>query len=1785
DQSSISSLDNRDILMQKELKDLVVGDDVLVTENHDEKKHPAKVIQVDREKGTFRVHYMGWRASYDRDFSYLTKDVVFFHKPARPLQQPRYEIEAQVIAVYRKDGQRYGGVIKKAEAHPDCPIYVVKFYDGVRQLKTRETDISPYSEEEAERGKEFAEMRYNKEAGSSADEDIERPSPRSRTDSESSVKTNNSEPPTIVDLNSPGMRVKPRRSSGRVSKRRSSISRPSPLVANSISSEQDRPSPSSLPRNVSKSEKSAFAPAKSAKKASPAIGESLEIESSFDFVEETSDKVAIKLSTSAEKSVSEAGGVEQEAASGQRAWLGRAHASRDSTVPTRKSVSRHFAESPGQGTRTRSLRERKSSENQKTEDNPKTGESVRRSSPRKQPAKAELQEGTAKVSGLPKPKLATPSQAVPTRASAVSERLNSIGSDGTARDSGEGTQVSPPKRSTRLGKSAEMEELRHLLGAEGFNKKVKIFTLEKWWLGKVIPPRGKIPKEVDIATHVFCHFFNWPRRSDSWFKCTPEFLQFVPHVEVPDKHLFKVGERVLAEWKSTRASAEGIWCAASVQALLPKTMYQVVFDDGIQNKLTHDRVKLMTPAMEKEAKKNLDEFLKKLADEIPKEEKIDVTTKPVRQRKSIYGSVPSKRSASDNENPRAAKKAKVAPESKAKETAVVTSSKKAAARRTPRKNISADTEAAIKAASSSGNLSRPDSRNSGNVSPFSELASASRPDSRPTTPGPDARPITPVLTDANSAYVTITGQLNKYDELDNELRELEDELKKNIEERERRIRDGLLVEYDGIWYNLVGGQEGAIKMIKFILDKPESQIAKSVKTDAVNGLERTLEAGVILDVDGEIDNLKDSQSKLVAELLSLREKIEKQDVNYDYCFFDKQTRCFMRAQFCKPDIWRQVVLHLRYQESAKACEIYQSANDTYARNLAVSIEKEEVRKRMQTQKATAEKVKVEKKKSKKVVEEIKKEQIKEEAKVDEANMKEEVSIVIKDQPATQREGRPRATSRRASSAKSGAPRRTPAATRRASIAASSSETGAASKLLRKAAASASTTPISSPARSRSPAVSLAGSDVSNSSASRRTRTRLSLAPGERAAAAKYTVGDLIWARWKDTRAYGGIVVDVLDKFYVFRFALDGIEANIAFDRTEGLWEPELRPDEDFLKFYENLRRDSDSKKVKTALLNAKVAFEKMLKAKKNPKVEKSPPKSSEKKTAPKAGKDKSLGTLVQRLAKKKMEEEEGASSSTPPAPELQKAPEAEKQHAPLKKSRKTSKPSRLSQDPPEINELSKEEKENKLSEMRDYIEKVSKKVVLEDQKKEKERLRKIKPILPGEVINIDDDEVTEVKKEIPITIKTESEGTVADAIVEQPTEVKKNEKLIAEEEKPTASTDSSPVRRSRRVRAQTDSEASPQQEKVKLSVRSSSQEQLKSPTRAQRLSVSPEKVKSPPKSPKVSIPAAHSTPSEKVQSPGRPKVQKPKSPARSAPKPNEANAKSPARAATDVVETKEEGVKTENPENEDKIAKRTRRRTNTINSSPARSPAARTITRKRKNSELKASPKIGKIRKLSETVAQSPANTPIPEIPASKKEATKEMVAGILRDLLFTVVKKSNAKTYRRIAKEKKARLAAQAAPPKSVSSPAPPTRQVCPVKSCNKTFRKTGHLQGHLKHYHADYLRENMDDLLGSTDDEGAEAASSADEDEWTRSPATIEREEVPPSPKKEYVTVPTTGTFEDILMPDFSGEQDGFSLEEALAIEEPVEPKKGYVCACGAWEGKELYYKSEEHKGQPHR
>ena len=198
----------------------------------------------------------------------------------------------------------------------------------------------------------------------------------------------------MVDLNSPGMRVKPRRSSGRVSKRRSSISRPSPLVANSVSADQDdRPNPTSLPRSVSKSEKSAFTPAKPSKKVmlSPASRESLEIGSSFDFVEEMSENITIKLKdSSAEKmSVQEAGGVEQDAASGQRARSTRAHASRDSTVlPTRKSVTRQSSAGPsGQATRSKSLRERKSSENQKKEElNPKADATVRRRrvSPRKQ---------------------------------------------------------------------------------------------------------------------------------------------------------------------------------------------------------------------------------------------------------------------------------------------------------------------------------------------------------------------------------------------------------------------------------------------------------------------------------------------------------------------------------------------------------------------------------------------------------------------------------------------------------------------------------------------------------------------------------------------------------------------------------------------------------------------------------------------------------------------------------------------------------------------------------------------------------------------------------------------------------------------------------------------------------------------------------------------------------------------------------------------------------------------------------------------------------------------------------------------------------------------------------------------------------------------------------------------------------------------------------------------------------------------------------------------------------
>jgi len=89
-------------------------------------------------------------------------------------------------------------------------------------------------------------------------------------------------------------------------------------------------------------------------------------------VEETSDKVAIKLSTSAENESppEAASSVEQKTSSGQRAGSARA--------PT-----------VGRFTRSRqSLKESSDNRNQSKEENPKSSEAVRRSSSRKQPAKA-----------------------------------------------------------------------------------------------------------------------------------------------------------------------------------------------------------------------------------------------------------------------------------------------------------------------------------------------------------------------------------------------------------------------------------------------------------------------------------------------------------------------------------------------------------------------------------------------------------------------------------------------------------------------------------------------------------------------------------------------------------------------------------------------------------------------------------------------------------------------------------------------------------------------------------------------------------------------------------------------------------------------------------------------------------------------------------------------------------------------------------------------------------------------------------------------------------------------------------------------------------------------------------------------------------------------------------------------------------------------------------------------------------------------------------------------------
>ena len=88
---------------------------------------------------------------------------------------------------------------------------------------------------------------------------------------------------------------------------------------------------------------------------------------------------------------------------------------------------------------------------------------------------------------------------------------------------------------------------------------------------------------------------------------------------------------------------------------------------------------------------------------------------------------------------------------------------------------------------------------------------------------------------------------------------------------------------------------------------------------------------------------------------------------------------------------------------------------------------------------------------------------------------------------------------------------------------------------------------------------------------------------------KYEIGDLVWAKWKDRKPYGAIILNISETGYVIRYA-DGVEMAINEDRIEDDWKPELALDEDFLAFYQNLFKKSDEKIIQKRLNAAKVIY-------------------------------------------------------------------------------------------------------------------------------------------------------------------------------------------------------------------------------------------------------------------------------------------------------------------------------------------------------------------------------------------------------------------------------------------------------------------------------------------------------------------------------------------------------------------------------------------------------------------
>ena len=152
-------------------------------------------------------------------------------------------------------------------------------------------------------------------------------------------------------------------------------------------------------------------------------------------------------------------------------------------------------------------------------------------------------------------------------------------------------------------------------------------------------------------------------------------------------------------------------------------------------------------------------------------------------------------------------------------------------------------------------------------------------------------------------------------------------------------------------------------------------------------------------------------------------------------------------------------------------------------------------------------------------------------------------------------------------------------------------------------------------------------------------------------------------------------------------------------------------------------------------------------------------------------------------------------------------------------------------------------------------------------------------------------------------------------------------------------------------------------------------------------------------------------------------------------------------------------------------------------------------------------------------------------------------------------------------------------------------------MNDCEKSFRKETGLASHLRHYHKDYLRENYAEEFGSTDDESAmEAASaeSADEAEEAWVPAPVVEEDqtgailapaIPEAPQEikdpEYRSLPTTGPLDDIVIPEFPDDMfNEIDMTDSLLMADDSKPKTFFRCTCG-WEGNHEYYQNDNFKG----